>query len=97
LVRADVGAAELACGGRRRCACQGGAARHVREERRDASEKRGMARRDSDDDDDGGEERRFGGKRLSADLEGDGAYIEPQPFVTGRITNRDKRPFSLGL
>jgi hypothetical protein len=56
-----------------------------------------MARRDSDDDDDGGEERRFGGKRLSADLEGDGAYIEPQPFVTGRITNRDKRPFSLGL
>jgi hypothetical protein len=48
-------------------------------------------------DEDGGREakRRFWGKRLSADLEGDGAYIEPRPFVTGRIHNSDKRPFSL--
>jgi hypothetical protein len=37
----------------------------------------------------------FRGKRLSA-LEGDEAYIEPPPFVTVRITNRDKRTFSLG-
>jgi hypothetical protein len=29
-------------------------------------------------------------------MEGDGAYIEPRPFDTGRIHNRDKRPFSLG-
>jgi hypothetical protein len=35
------------------------------------------------------ERRWFGGKRLSADLEGDVAYIEPPPFVTGRIPNHD--------
>jgi hypothetical protein len=37
---------------------------------------------------------RFGGKRLSA-LEGDEAYIKRPPFVTVRITNRDKSPFNL--
>jgi hypothetical protein len=36
-------------------------------------------------DDDGGREagRRFGGKRLSADLEGDVAYVEPPTFCHG--------------
>jgi hypothetical protein len=29
------------------------------------------------------EERQFGRKRLSADLEGDGAYIEPPTFCHG--------------
>jgi hypothetical protein len=38
---------------------------------------------------------RFGRKWLSA-LEGGMAYIEPPSFVTVHITNRDKRPFSLG-
>jgi hypothetical protein len=62
-----------------------------------ASEKRGAsgtgaARRGGGDDDRGREaRRRFGGKRQSDDLEGDEA------FVTGRIRNRDKRPFTLGL
>jgi hypothetical protein len=63
---------------------QRGAARRVGEERR--GEKRGMSgmgatTRGGDDDDGGREERRrFGGKRLSADLEGDRAYIEPPTF-----------------
>jgi hypothetical protein len=53
------------------------------EERR----RRGRARR--------GRTARFGGKWLSA-VEGDGVYTKPPPFVTVRISNRDKRPFSLG-
>jgi hypothetical protein len=41
----------------------------------------GATTRGGDDDDGGREERRrFGGKRLSADLEGDRAYIEPPTF-----------------
>jgi hypothetical protein len=35
--------------------------------------------------------------RLSADLEGDSAYIPPPFFVTGRVLNRGKSPFSPGL
>jgi hypothetical protein len=66
-------------------ACRGGAARRVGEERCGASEKRGAS----------GKNAAIWGKRLSA-LEGDKAYIEPPPFVTIRITNHDKRPFSLG-
>jgi hypothetical protein len=56
------------------------------------SEKRGAlgmgaARRGGDDDDGGREVRqRFGGKRLSADLEGDGAYVEPPTFCHGSYT-----------
>jgi hypothetical protein len=86
-VRADVGAAELAGGGRRRCG-------RVGEERHDASERsgaatrrrgarRGRARRGEAAATATEEERRFGGKRLSADLEGDGAYIEPPTFSHG--------------
>jgi hypothetical protein len=64
---------------------------------RGAEEKRGTsvkgAARRGGGDDDGGREAIWG---ESADLEGDGAYIEPPPFVMGRITNHDKRPFSLG-
>jgi hypothetical protein len=80
-------------------AYRGGVARHVREERRDVSEKRGASGTGTvmrgGGDDDGGRTTRFGGKRLSA-LESDEAYIEPPPFVTVRITNRDKRTFSHG-
>jgi hypothetical protein len=102
---ADVGAAKLAGGGRRRCA-RVGEGRHVGEERRVGEGRRigeepfvgdGATRRGGGDDDRGREaRRRFGGKWLSVDLKGDRAYIEPQPFVTGHIHNRDKRPFSLG-
>jgi hypothetical protein len=43
----------------------------------------GAARRGGSDDERGREaRRRFGGKRLSADLEGDGAYIEPTTFLS---------------
>jgi hypothetical protein len=61
-------------------------ARRVGEERRDASEKRGMsgtgAERRSGGDDDGGREA-IRGKQQSADLEGDGTYIEPPTFCHG--------------
>jgi hypothetical protein len=84
-VRADIGTAELAGGGRRRCA-RVGEERRIGEEWHDASEKRGAsgtgaARRGGGDDDGGRDARRqFGGKRLSDDLKGDGAYIEPPTF-----------------
>jgi hypothetical protein len=94
---ADVGAAELASGWRRQCArVQEG--RLVGEERRVRERRRigkgpliGEGRVGDGRSENGGREarRRFGGKWLSADLEGDGAYTEPPPFVTGRITNRD--------
>jgi hypothetical protein len=42
--------------------------------------RRGRARRGEAATTTAGEERRFGGKRLCADLEGDGAYIEPPTF-----------------
>jgi hypothetical protein len=78
-VRADVGAAELAAGGRQRYA-------RVGEERRGAAEKRGASgmgtTRRGGGDDDGGREAIWG-KRISADLEGDGAYIEPPTFFHG--------------
>jgi hypothetical protein len=70
-----------------------GAARRVGEEGRvgdgcgEERRRGGRARR--------GRTTRFGGKRLSA-LEGDGVYTEPPPFVTVHVSNRDKRPFSLG-
>jgi hypothetical protein len=48
---------------------------------------RGVVRRGGGDDDRGREAR--GGDLGETDLEGDGAYIEPPPFVTGRIPNRD--------
>jgi hypothetical protein len=99
--RADVDATELAGGGRRRCA-------RVREERRGALERsgaprqrrgphRGQVRREEAAARTGASRKNdaIWGKQLSA-LEGDGAYIEPPPFVMVRITNRDKRPFSLG-
>jgi hypothetical protein len=99
-VRADVGVTDLAGGGRRHCV-------RVEEERRDTSEKGGAskkrgasgtsaARRGGDDDRGREARQRFGVKRLSANLEGNGLYIEPRPFVTGRIHNRDKRPIILG-
>jgi hypothetical protein len=99
-VRADVGAAELA-GGRRRCCARVGEERRGASERSDVARRRrgarrGQARRGEAVATTTEEERRFGGKWLSADLEGDGAYIEPRPFVTGHIYNHDKRPFSLG-
>jgi hypothetical protein len=88
-VRADVDAVKLAGGGRRSCA-RVGEQRPIGEERRGASEKRGASGKGAvrrDDDDDGEERRRRGeeiwGKRLSADLEGDGAYIEPPTFCHG--------------
>jgi hypothetical protein len=94
--RADVDAAEIAGGGRRRCV-------RVGEERRGASRRRrgahrGRARRGEAAVRTGASRKNdaIGGKRLSAE-EGDGAYTEPPPFVMVRITNRDKRPFSLGL
>jgi hypothetical protein len=44
----------------------------------------GTTRRDGGDDDGGREaRRRFGGERLSANLEGYGAYIEPPTFCHG--------------
>jgi hypothetical protein len=70
-VRADVGAAELPGGGRRRCA-------RVGEERRGALEKMGTSRRCGGDDDEGREA--IWGKQLSTDLEGNEAYIEPPTF-----------------
>jgi hypothetical protein len=99
---ANVGAAELVDGGRRRCA-------RVREGRCVGEERRvGEGRRIGEGPligeghvgDGRGEERRrlrwrkrgeavIWGKQLSADLEGDGVYIEPPPFVTSRIPNRD--------
>jgi hypothetical protein len=85
-MRADVGAAELAGGGRWRCARVG---EEGTSEKGSASEKRlssgtGATRRGGDDDDGEREvRRRFGGKRLSADLEGDEAYIEPLTFCHG--------------
>jgi hypothetical protein len=67
-------------------ACRRGAARRGGEERRDASEKRGAlgtgATRKGGSDDDGGREAIWG-KRLSVDLEGDGAYIKPPTFCHG--------------
>jgi hypothetical protein len=65
---------------------RGGAAQRGGEEGRGKERRRRRRRRKND---------AIWGKRLSV-LEGDGAYIEPPPFVTGRITNRDKRTFSLG-
>jgi hypothetical protein len=76
---------------------RGGAARRRRAARRRGASRRGGARR-------GGarrgvvaamtteEERRdvaISGKRLSVVLEGNEAYIEPPPFVTGRVPNRN--------
>jgi hypothetical protein len=84
----DVGAAELTGGGRRRCA-RVGEGRHVGEERCIEEGRRvgeeplvgeGRVR------DGPGEERRgsdLGEKRVSADLEGDWAYIEPSTFCHG--------------
>jgi hypothetical protein len=58
---------------------------------------RGAARRGGDDDGGRKVRWRFGGKRLNAVQEGDEAYIEPPPFVTGHIPNWDERPISPGL
>jgi hypothetical protein len=79
---ADVGTAELVGSRRQRCA-------RVGEERCSASEKggaseKGVARRGGGDDDGGREaRRRYGVKRLSANLEGDEAYIEHLTFCHG--------------
>jgi hypothetical protein len=62
--------------------------------RRGATRRRGAARRDEERRLRGraprGRRARFGGKQLSAL----GVYTEPPPFVTVRISNRDKRTFS---
>jgi hypothetical protein len=91
-VRADVGATELTGGGRRRCACVG---RSDASGRSGTSEKGGASgkslssgthaarRGDGDDDAEREARRRFERKRLSADLDGDVAYIEPLTFCHG--------------
>jgi hypothetical protein len=99
---ADVGVAELAGGLRRRCARVGEGRRVGKEwcigEGRRIGE--GPVIGKGHVGDGRGEERRWRrrrkrgevpiwGKRISANLEGDGAYIEPPPFVTGHIPNRD--------
>jgi hypothetical protein len=91
------GAAELTGGGRRQCARvdegrrvgrsdaseKGGVSERSLSSGRGASRTSAARRGDSDDDRGREVRRRFGGKRLSVDLEGDVAYIEPPPFVTG--------------
>jgi hypothetical protein len=61
-------------------ACRGGAAHQERGACRGWT-RRGEAAATMTEE----EERRFGGKRLSADLEGDGAYIEPPTFCHGCV------------
>jgi hypothetical protein len=71
--------------GAERASGRSGAARRRGAARRgEERRRRGRARR--------GRRARFGGKRLSAL----GVYTEPIPFVTVRISNRDKMPFSPG-
>jgi hypothetical protein len=47
--------------------------------------------------DDGDEERRFGGETTKCRSERRWGLYRTPPFVTGRLPNRDKRPFSIGL
>jgi hypothetical protein len=65
---------------------RGGAARRVGEEQRGTSEKRGASGT--------GTARRGGGE--DGCVEEEQRDLEPPPFVTLRITNRGKRPFSFG-
>jgi hypothetical protein len=105
-VRADVGVAELAGDGRRRCARVGeewrvGEERSIKEGRRVGEEPlvgdgRGKERRRRWPRRKRGKAAIWGETSKCRSGKRGGLIQNPRPFVTGCIHNRDKRPFSLG-